>query len=115
MRFLPRQRQEKQDYTTNEAGSEVYFTEWRCFAAAILSLPPTEAYQDNYKVNGVPLTLSEEYLFNSPHVQQKNDADELFVYKNGVLEKLSVGMIRLLGLRMPEKKQVTAFSQPGKG
>ena len=49
--------------------------------------PPTEAYQDNYKVNGVPLTLSEEYLFNSPYVQQKNDADELFVYKNGVLEK----------------------------
>lgn len=49
--------------------------------------PPTEAYQDNYKVNNVPLVLSDEYLFNSPYVQQKNNSDELFLYNKGVLEK----------------------------
>lgn len=49
--------------------------------------PPTENYQDNYKVNGAPLMLSDEYLFNSPYVRQENNSDELFLYDNGVLEK----------------------------
>ncbi|MBX9187956.1 T9SS type A sorting domain-containing protein [Bacteroides sp. K03] len=76
---------EKQDYTTSKPA--VKYTSLSGDVLQLQFFPPTEAYQDNYKVNGVPLALSEEYLFNSPYVQQKNDADELFVYKNGVLEK----------------------------
>ena len=77
--------------------------------------PPTEAYQGNYKVNGTPLLLSDEYLFYSPYVQQKNNADELFIYKNGELEKTirwngaSVGMES-----MREKTTYSLFPNPVK-
>lgn len=47
---------------------------------------PTVAYNNNYEVNGVPLVLSEEYLFNSPYVKQQNNSDEVLLYKEDEVE-----------------------------
>jgi hypothetical protein len=49
--------------------------------------PPSSAYNNYYKVNGIPLELSKEYIFNSPYVKQKNNSDEVILYNgNGEIE-----------------------------
>jgi len=49
---------------------------------------PTAAYNNQYLVNNTPLALSEDYLFNSPYIMQKNNSDEVSIYNNGVEEKI---------------------------
>lgn len=84
-KILARTKIEKIDYNTDKP--TVQYTSLDGDVLQLRFFPPTEAYQDNYKVNGTPLALSEEYLFNSPYVKQQSGADELFLYKNGTIEK----------------------------
>lgn len=76
---LTRTHVEQIDYDTDKP--TVRYTSLDGNVLQLHFFPPTEAYQDNYMVDGVALTLSDEYLFNSPYVQQKSLADELYLYE----------------------------------
>lgn len=103
---LARTKIEKQDYSSNKPA--VKYTSLSGDVLQLQFFPPTEAYQNNYKVNGVPLVLSDEYLFNSPYIQQKSQADELFIYNKGELVKTIAWTGSSVG--MENSKEDTAYT-----
>lgn len=75
--------------------------------------PPTSAYNNNYKVNGTPLVLSEEYLFNSPYVKQKTNTDEVILYNaNGEIEDRIIWNKMGTGITEENKKENTYSIYP---
>lgn len=103
---LARTKIEKQDYSSNKPA--VKYTSLSGDILQLQFFPPTEAYQNNYKVNGVPLILSDEYLFNSPYIQQKSQADELFIYNKDELVKTIAWTGSSVG--MENSKEETAYT-----